>query len=367
MPFENGSFSFTAFRLPKELPEDAEIVASLQDHAAQKLDNLGEEEQVGWVSWRYLLENELDESNVMLGRFPFFTLRTASRKVPSALLKAECRMRELQYIHEHQLNRIPSKKRKEIREDIVRIRLSQMPPAIAGVQVAIDRPNRICWFGSASGKMQKLFMELFRKTFGFEPEPVSLSEVLFRQLKKMPSEMIPLTYGDCTQADIDFPGRDFLTWLWHFSETTLGGEISVDRGAPAGIAVDGPLTLIATAEGKGAGETCIRKGLPTKSAEVKAALSVGKKLRKAKLMMQKEEAWNFSFDADKFAFSGVILPEGDSMAEAERFDDRMERTFILFKVMEAYFTEFAKIMTNQGAALGLQSDINQWIEAREGF
>lgn len=367
MPFENGTFAFTAFRFTKELPDDASIVEALQSCAAKKLDNLGEEEQVGWVGWRYLIEIDLNEYNVMLGRYPFFSLRVASRKVPAALLKSECRMRELQYIHEQQLNRIPAKKRKEIREDVMRMRIAQMPPTIAGYQVAIDRVNGICWFGSASGKMQKIFMELFQKTFDMELEPVTISDILYRKLHKMPADLIPLTYGDGNNADLDYPGRDFLTWLWYHSEANLGGEISVDRGAPASTALEGPLSLISPVEGKGAGEISVKKGLPTKSVEVKAALKVGKKLKKAKIMMQKDDPYTFVLDADKFAFSGVVLPEGDSLAEAERFDDRMERLFILFTVMETYFAEYAKIMTDERQAKNLSAEMNRWIETREGY
>lgn len=367
MPFENGSFSFTAFRLPKALPDDADIVARLSDYAAKKLDTVMEEEQVGWVSRRYLIENELDETNVCLGRYALFTLRTALRKIPSALLKAECSMRELQYLRENALNRVPAQKRKEIKEDIIRMRLPQMPPSISGVQIAIDRPNSLIWVGSGSGKVQKTFIQLFQKTFDMEPELITLGDWLMVNLKKLPSDLIPLTYGETDNTDLDFPGRDFLTWLWFYSESTMGGELKVDRGSPAQLALDGPLSLVASAEGRGAGEVVISKGMPTQSAEAKAALTVGKKLRKAKIMVSKDEPYMFKLDADRMIFSGVVLPEADSMDEAERFDDRMERTFILFKVIEAYFCEYAQKMTDPRAAEKLKAEINQWILTREGF
>ncbi len=367
MPLDNGTFAFTAFRLPQKIEggNDA-IIEQLQAFAAKRLDTLGEEEECGWVSWRYLLENELDDANAILGRYPFFNLRAASRKMPAALLRAECRMRELRYMQENAYSRISSKKRKEIKEDIIRMRLPSMPPSISGVQIALDNERGYCWVGSASGKVLKTFIQLFQKTFGFEPEILSIPYLLFKNLQKIPSDLGSISYGENDNQDFDFPGRDFLTWLWYKSESTNDG-FKVDTGIPAYLTVEGPLTLIAVSEGKGAGETCLRKGLPTKSAEVKTALRIGKKLRKAKISLVKQEPFTFSFDADKFAFSGLSLPEGESMDEAERFDDRMDKIFAFTKMIEAMFIEYATIMTNEVEAKKLEQEINDWIEKREGY
>lgn len=367
MPLDNGSFAFTAFRLPEKIEGGLDgIIEKLQLFAAKKLDTLGEEEEYGWVSWRYLLENELNDTNTVLGRYPFFTLRNASRKMPAALLRAECRMRELRYMQENAQMRISSKKRKEIKEDIIRMRLPAMPPSIGGIQVVIDNERSFCWVATTSGKTLKVFMQLFQKTFGFEPEPLTIPDILFRNVKKIPSDLASIRYGENDNEDFDFPGRDFLTWLWYKSETDDTG-FKVDSGAPAYVSVEGPLSMIAVSEGRGAGETTIRKGLPTRSAEVKTALKIGKKLRKAKVTLVKQEPFTFTFDADKFAFSSLALPEGDSMDPADRFDERMDKIYAFIAMIEFLFTEYAKLMTDTKEAKKVEALINEWIEKREGF
>ena len=61
------------------------------------------------------------------------------------------------------------------------------------------------------------------------------------------------------------------------------------------------------------------------SAEAKAALAVGKKLRKAKILMARGDAdkWSFTFDADTFTITGLTLPETEEMELNARFEERV--------------------------------------------
>ena len=53
---------------------------------------------------------------------------------------------------------------------------------------------------------------------------------------------------------------------------------------------------------------------PSACAEAKAAISVGKKLKKAKVTLTRgEDIWSGTFDADKFVFSSMNLPEGEEL------------------------------------------------------
>lgn len=366
MPFENGSFACSIFSASKPLPKQNEVLELLSAYKAKRLDELGEEPQYGWCGWRHLLEIELDESSVILGRYPFFQLRTAVRTVPASLLKSECRMYEQNYLRETKFERVPQKKKKEIREEVMRRRLPAMPPSLSGVQIVMDTMHQMLYLSTSSTKQQQLFVQLFQKTFDIELQVVNVAELMFRKMKRAAIDLPPLKLEKGVE-ETDFPGRDFLTWLWYFSESKEGKLFVIDKGAPVQLTLDGPLLMTAAFEGNGSGETQIKKGLPTQSLEVKSALQVGKKLKKAKIMLAKEEAWTFSFDADKFSFAGIVLPEGEQMDSNGRFDDRMERLYVLVTIFETYFEKYANVMLNEIERKKLEKAMDTWIETRVGF
>ena len=103
------------------------------------------------------------------------------------------------------------------------------------------------------------------------------------------------------------------------------------------------------------------------SAEAKAAQAVGKKLRKAKILMARGDAekWTFTFDADSFTFSGLSLPETESMEVNTRFEERVISLNIFQTAFEAYFRKFAEdIMSGKP---GVVKDIVKWAADRESL
>jgi hypothetical protein len=103
------------------------------------------------------------------------------------------------------------------------------------------------------------------------------------------------------------------------------------------------------------------------SAEAKAALEVGKKLRKAKILIARGDAekWSFSMDADNFTFGSVSLPETESMELNTRFEERVLSLGILQNVLEAYFQKFASDILSDDEEI--RKDIVRWAQERESL
>ena len=140
------------------------------------------------------------------------------------------------------------------------------------------------------------------------------------------------------------------------------------------IAFEGPLSF-AYSPGKakdpqlaGSGESVVKKGNPLTSAEAKAALSVGKKLRKAKIMLARSDAekWTFTFDADTFAFSSLALPEGEEEELNARFEERVIYLDILHTVWESYFKKFADALAPDQLAQ-TEKAVRQWVRDHESL
>ncbi len=346
MPFDNGSVTFTIFDLRADMPEDTiELFAARK---AGTLDSVSTEPdaepQIGWVTGRHLLDTQIDEGSAYRGSFINLSLRRAVRKLPSALLKAICQREEHAYMQSNQTDYVPSKVKKSIKEDAVSKHIGKMPPALSALPLVIDPKENILYLGAASNAQIDLFIEHFYQATKVEPLQLTPASMLAKFFETTESSFPALVFAGSGEADTPVTGRDFLTWLWYFSET--GGSVSCAPYGDFEVLVEGPLTFAYAAEANGAEETVVKKGdCPLRSAEAKAALSVGKKLKKAKLSITcGNHVWSGTFDADKFAFGSLRLPEGESSQPDERFVERMEFLYTYKCAIEAFFKKFAETM-----------------------
>lgn len=365
MPFDHGSIALTICPLSSPLPED--YLKKLAGASAGRLEDVAEEPEIGWVSGRFLLETEICEATSICGGHLYLNLRKAERKIPSSLLNAICRRDELAYMHANQTFSVPRLEKKRIKEEAVKRNLMKMPPVISGTPVVVDRALNVMYIGTASFAQVDLIVSAFVSQLGVEPVPVTINELMIKLFKEESSALPDVSFtGNPTGATDSTPGRDFLTWLWYFSELN-GGELDVENCGRFQLGIEGPLTFGYSAEAKGAEESVVKKGCPQLSAEAKAALAVGKKLKKAKIMMARDQdVWTFTFDADKFNFTGLNLPEGEEMDRESYFAERVEYLHIFHKAIEAYFKKFVEDVTGDTRA-AVQEDIKKWAEDRESF
>lgn len=361
MPIDRGTFSLTIFKLTQDIPENAfELFDSLK---AGKLDDVKDEQQIGWVSGRHLLERRIDDETAVLGGHIYLNLRTAQRKIPSALLKAESKMEELAYIKATGNPDIPKKVKREIKEDIVEKRLQQMVPSISGIPFVVDQTDNTVYLSATSGRQIDTFLALFNDTLKVAPVQITVEEIMIEK-KFDPRNYNGMPLLDSGVDDEYSPGRDFLTWIWYYSEEEKGIIENPEYGRFA-VALDGPLSFIS--DGKGALESVVRKGNPLNSAEARAALNVGKKLKKAKIIICREnEIWSAGIDADSFAFSAVSLPEGEEMDYASRFAERINNLHIFKTILTDLVSTFIDQVKSEDWKEKLEK-IRKWIQARESL
>ncbi|MDD3118997.1 MAG: recombination-associated protein RdgC [Victivallales bacterium] len=364
MPFERGTVTLTYFYLADKLPADyLELFAA---NKAGMIDQVKDDPQIGWVSGRTLLENTIDENTCILGGHVYMNMRTAERKVPATLLNAICQRDEIAFMVENNAEKVPAKIRKEIREDAMEKNLMKMPPGITGLPFVIDTVADMLYLGTGSTKQIDNFIAFFYKTTGVEPVPVNVNELMFRLFQQEEKDLPEVTF--CAEGTgSSAPARDFLTWLWYISEKT-GGKIAVGNYGEFELMIEAPLVFALADDAKGAAESTVKKGgSPLRSAEVKAALTVGKKLRRAKLSFCRgQDIWATTFDADKFAFSSLTLPVGEEMDRHSRFDERITNLRILHEVIQAYFRAFVEAIRSPDWEQ-TEKDIVNWTMERDSY
>lgn len=365
MPFEKGSVTIAIYRLTEKLPENyLEFFAA---NTAGTLDSVKDEPVTGWVSGRHLLEVKIDEETAICGGHVYLNMRTAERKIPATLLNAICRREEFVYMQANNTISVPSKIRKEIKEDAIEKNLMKMPPSISAVPFVIDMASDMLYLGTGSPTQRDNFLEFFHKTVEVEPFPVDAQDMMHRLFDATVTDLPAIRFSAEGQADSEpVPGRDFLTWLWYYSEEG-GGKISLDNYGDFECMVEGPLTFAFSAEAKGSAEANIKKGNPMRSAEAKAALQVGKKLKKAKVtIVRGQDAWAFTFDADKFVYGSLSLPDGEEMEIASCFAERVTFLHIFNLAMQEYFRVFAESMRSKDFH-ALEKKIMKWASERDSY
>ncbi len=363
MPFDHGSFTVSIFEMPKPLEEDA--ISRFAARRAGMVDDAKSDPELGWVTGRHVLETGIDDGNAWRGGCLYLNLRKTQRKISSVYLNAICQRDELAYMQANQTEMVPRAERKRIREAASELLLPKMTPSIAALPMVLDPAAGLLYVGSTSVTQLDEFIQAFVKTTGIEPAPWNIDRMLERRFKVGLPALPALTLTDRSAGEFE-PGRDFLTWLWYDNES--GGGVELSQYGKFEIMIEGPFVLVGESDANGAGETSLKKGdCPLRSAEAKAALSVGKKLRKAKFnLVRDNQIWSGTFDADRFAISALKLPEGDEMEREAHFAERMQNLLIFKEAFEAFFCRYAGALL-EGNPEELFGKLRHWAAERDSL
>ena len=94
MAFDTGTMTFRVFEIEGGIDESA--VSGFAANAVPPIDTLLADPIDGWVGPRHLLDREITEETVLFGNYLHLGTVKAERKVPASLLRAECKMQEIE-------------------------------------------------------------------------------------------------------------------------------------------------------------------------------------------------------------------------------------------------------------------------------
>lgn len=358
MSFESGSISFRLFDVPGGLPDG--LHDRFSNAVLGSLDSLRDEEIHGWVAPRHLLDREITETTIWPSGFLRLTLCQAQRKIPASLLRAECRMEELAWMQAEQREYVNRKTRSEIKEQVIERLLPQMPPQLKGIDLCGDPAQKVLYATALSEKQLEALLIEFGKTTGIklialDPVSAAWSTAACRADQWSAWGLAGGQWADCA------PGREFLMWLWFCSEAK-GGQVVLPEVGEVSMLVEGPLLF----DQEEQGETALRKGEPMISAETRAALLSGKKLRRAKVTLARsgEEQWVFTLDADQWVFRSMKLPKTEAIDPQGRFQERMEWLDTFRRIFLGLYRSFVVVRDDAAACRALGDEMKAWMLAR---
>lgn len=363
MGFESGSISFRVFYVPGGLPADA--VDRFARHAIPPVKTLSRGEISGWVTGRHLLDRNINEDSAYLAGYLRLALVKAEKKIPPALLKAECAMEELALMQAEGRDRLNRAEKSAIKKAVMERLLPDMPPSLTGMPVVYDSHSELLFAGCTSESQTDALLIHLQGTLGVTPVPVTADTAALKIMKLNTKTMLePTSFS----PELEDPfagcviGHDFLTWLWFYSEAK-GGLVEFD-GDRYGVVIEGPLTFFL--EGQGAHVTLLRKGSPLVSSEAKTALLSGKKLTSAKVTMGRDqEMWSATVDASEFVFRGFKIPKYEELDAISWFQQRMISLGRFLDVYMAFYRMFLKQRTDASAWAETREEIHKWVKGRE--
>ncbi|MGI6598420.1 MAG: hypothetical protein ACOX3F_01735 [Kiritimatiellia bacterium] len=366
MAFERGVVSFRMVELPRPFPEDwAERFAARR---AGGLEGVGGGVQRGWVTGRHLLDTMINEDSARYGGWVRLALRLAERKVPAALLQAECRMEELAVQAAEGKPFLRAKERAEIRRGVMERLLPSMPPQLRAIPFVYLPGATWLYVSALPNSAWDVFHAALVSTLGLSGSPAT-PEVLAAgrhrvSLRDLPNySFSPEMEGEVSEPA---PGQEFLTWLWFKAETQLG-QIALSDGRVVSVLVEGPLVF--RREGQGAHAVVLKKGAPESSAEAKTCLMGGKKLKEARLTLalDGERVWSFGFEADEFLVRGLKLPQSAGALDGlSRFQERMVFLEEWREMFLDLFGAFVGVRGDGKKWRGVLGEIREWVAGRPG-
>lgn len=169
MPILKGSVTLTRFKVD-DVPAD--VFATLSDRlkmfAFTPIDDIAEERSFGWTNFDDLLDIEWKQSVPQKEPYIAFSLRLDTRRIPAAVLSKENKIAlsaDQEKIKALGKNFVSLERKREIREQVKLRLLARTIPTPAYFEVVWHTESGAIWLGSASPKIQDMFVELFGRTF----------------------------------------------------------------------------------------------------------------------------------------------------------------------------------------------------------
>ncbi len=394
MPFESGTLSFSRLQITGEAPKtvDADVLKRLADKAFVAADiHAAGETEAGWNAGRHLFDTNFSyESNGygVAGTSALFSIRIDTHNVPSDVKKSYRRMHEEALCKDNPSGMASKAQRREAcdlaEHDIARDLKDGKFKKSKTVPIFWHMPSKTLYVGSSSVAVLELVAGIFRETFQNLDVSLlssgSLAAEAFRLSGRHPNifgDLRPLSYTGKPVGSVDqdsegsgvtgpplvpwvavngdmkdFLGNEFMLWLWWWianNEGLINAQVGSSKSELA-IVLDKTLDM-ECAWGV-SGKQSLRGPGPGSSPEAKDALRIGKWPRKASMLLSDgEHQWGLTLQADKWAFSGVTLPQ---VAEAQSMRDlveaRLDLIIKLAETVDALYGEFIKLRTNDWTA-----------------
>jgi hypothetical protein len=354
MGLMKGSLTFSRYRVKGELPAEFRpfFDRQVKKYAFQDLTTSAEDQAFGWTCLENPLDTAFEGARYSAGDFYYFDLRIDKKSIPPALVRLKCLEEERKSLKSSGKKRLFREQTKEIKERVFLHLLTRAYPVPSFYDVLWSPEGGWLLVGTHADKVFEIFEDLFKISFNmrlasclpWDPEQLDKKTAAAIAALEGGSFLDP-GRGAGEKADPAFLAREFMTWLWFKSEER-DGAISIPGQADVVLSYERRVVL-ESGEGEYS-ETVACQGLHADLREGKAAIREGKKVREARLRLEKDsDRWEFTLKADRFQFQSMKLPAAGGFDEEgeEKEGGVLERIYLVetaMKIMDDLFAFFLK-------------------------
>ncbi len=317
-----GSLTFSRYRVKGELPAEFRpfFDRQIKKYAFRDLTASAEEQAFGWTCLENPLDTAFEGGRYCAGDFFYFSLRLDRKSVPPALLRLKCLEEERKSLKDSGRTRLFSEQAREIKERVFLHLLTKAHPVPSFYDVCWSVPGGWLLVGSHADRVFEIFEDLFKITFNarltaclpWDPEHLDRKTAAALTVLGGGSFLEPAR-GSAEKTDPALLAREFMTWLWFKSEER-DGTVSLPGQVDVRLTFEKRVVL-ESGEGEYS-ETVSCQGLHADLREGKAAIREGKKVREARLRLERDsDRWEFTLKADRFQFQSMKLPQTGGLDE----------------------------------------------------
>ena len=317
-----GSLTFSRYRVKGELPAEFRpfFDRQIKKYAFRDLTASAEEQAFGWTCLENPLDTAFEGGRYCAGDFFYFSLRLDRKSVPPALLRLKCLEEERKSLKDSGRKRLFREQAREIKERVFLHLLTKAHPVPSFYDVCWSVPGGWLLVGSHADRVFEIFEDLFKITFNarltaclpWDPEHLDRKTAAALTVLDGGSFLEPAR-GSAEKTDPALLAREFMTWLWFKSEER-DGTVSLPGQVDVRLTFEKRVVL-ESGEGEYS-ETVSCQGLHADLREGKAAIREGKKVREARLRLERDsDRWEFTLKADRFQFQSMKLPQTGGLDE----------------------------------------------------
>ncbi len=168
-------------------------------------------------------------------------------------------------------------------------------------------------------------------------------------------------------AHKSFLGREFLTWLWYFTENDEGRfEFELSSGAMTNAHIWLDDRIVLTSKTGRSHEHIIKGGVPSTSDEAAISLRSGKAVKEIKVGLDIDGKGVFfaTLGGDELAPKGLKLPDPQDTSDQTVLEQRLEYVSVFTVALDALFGRFMDERTGKLWDTTSIKSIRNWIQTR---
>jgi recombination associated protein RdgC len=378
MGLSSGSVSFCRYLINGAFASavDDDLLEKVNEHAFGRHGIVTSDGiETGWIGPGHLFDSTITYEKVAVGRYLVLTLRMDRNSVPAAVLKSYLRMEEEAALEAEGRETLTKQQRRQAK-DAAMLRAEKEAKAgafrrMASYPLFIDLKSHILYFTQLGSAANDKLYNLFRDTFDTSLTSLTAERNAHRLVgdngRRTLEDARPVHLieaggnGHGSPGDMNFLGREFLSWVWFRSEENQG-RFSLKSGVDAEVAMTRFLQLDCDFEATGS--ALIRRDGPASAPEARVGLTVGKQPVKAGLILaSRGDEWSLSLDGASMTVSGMTVPPSDEADVVGRLEDRLDRIVEAGDVLDGVYQLFLEERTGGGWP-NVLAEMRHWAQSQ---